>query len=145
MKGHSIILGAALLFAGCSASNDKDLAKPDQGLPSPGGVGLTTPLSLDSDLMRQKVAKATCTRGNSFAKISVDAAGRMEGSLTDTERKVVGTLVSRDTKTVELTVERGTLRGGAVGETMQITTDGRRVYLTGKTFVCRGVEIRPTG
>lgn len=144
MKRHSILLGAVLILASC-ASDERDpaTAATDPGVPEPGGVGLTIPLSLDVDLTRQKIATATCTRGNSFAQISVDQDGHMAGILTDSERRVSGTLIAKDAKTVELTVDQGTVRDETVGEAMQITTDGRRVYLTGSTFVCRGVEVRP--
>lgn len=110
-------------------------------MPVPGGVGLTVPLSLETDLTQQRVAKAICTRGNSYAKISVAPNGRFNGILTDSERSVSGTLISQDTKTVKLTVQQGTVQGDEVGEMMQITTDGSRVYLTGPTFICRGVEL----
>lgn len=148
MRRHSLLLGAGLILAAC-ASGSEDQATtsepPAPGTPAPGGVGVTIPLSLDIDLTRQTVAKAVCTRGNSYAKISVAPNGRFNGSLTDTDRSVAGTLVSRDTKTVELTVQQGTVQGETVGEAMQITTDGSRVYLTGPTFICRGVEVRPGG
>ncbi|MEM7060649.1 MAG: hypothetical protein AAF557_23965 [Pseudomonadota bacterium] len=143
MRGHSVFIGAALLCAGCAADPaDQQAGALDPGTPEPGGVGLTIPLGLDSDLTRQKVAKAICTRGNSYAQISVDPEGRIAGTLTDTERPVSGTMIARDAKTVELTVDQGTVRDETVGEAMQITTDGTRVFLTGSTFVCRGVQVR---
>lgn len=146
MKRHSILFGAALLFGGCaSEQSDPKAIALDPGVPEPGAVGSTIPLGLDVDLTRQKVAKATCTRGNSFAQISVDPDGQMAGVLTDTDRRVSGTMIARDAKTVELTVDQGTVRDESVGEAMQITTDGTRVYLTGQTFVCRGVEVREDG
>ena len=148
MRRHSNLLGAGLILAAC-ASGTEDQAStteaPAPGIPVPGAVGLTVPLTLDADLTRQKVAKATCTRGNSYAKISVAPDGRVTGALTDTDRPIFGTMVAQDTKTVEFTVEQGTVRGNSVGEAMQITTDGTRVYLTGSTFVCRGVEVHNGG
>lgn len=146
MRRHSILLGAALVLTGC-ASDQKDpaAAAPDPGVPEPGGVGQTIPLSLDVDLTRQKIASAICTRGNSYAQISVDSQGQVAGVLTDSERPVSGTMVARDPKTVEFTVDQGTVRGETVGEAMQITTDGTRVFLTGSTFICRGVELHQKG
>jgi len=146
MKRHSILLSAALVLAGCASDKDNPAAvAPDPGVPEPGGVGQTIPLSLDVDLTRQKIAKAICTRGNSYAQISVDSQGQVAGFLTDSERPVSGTMVARDPKTVEFTVDQGTVQGNTVGEAMQITTDGTRVFLTGSTFICRGVELHQKG
>lgn len=144
MRCHSLLLGAGLLLAACGSGSEEQASTseaPAPGTPAPGGVGLTVPLSLDADFTRQQVAKATCTRGNSYAKLSVAPNGRVTGKLTDTDRPVFGRLVTLNTKTVALTVEQGTVRGDSVGEAMQITTDGTRVYLTGNTFICRGVEL----
>ena len=144
MRCHSIILGAVLALAGCSSDSEAPVETAgDPGVPQAGAVGTTVPLSLQADLTRQPVARATCTRGNSFARIRVDPVGRVSGELTDSKRPIAGTLVSRDAKTVVFTVEEGTVGGNTVGEPMQITTDGQRVMLTGSTFICRGVEIWP--
>lgn len=147
MHGHSLALGAlAFLLAACGSDGDRDTAQTDPpapGAPLAGATAVTVPLSLETDLTTQTIAKATCTRGNSFARLTVDPQGRASGTLTDTEAPIGGTMIARDAKTVYLTVDRGAVRNETVGEAMQITTDGQRVMLTGTTFICRGVEVRP--
>lgn len=135
---------AALGMFLCACGSDPEEG-PAPGQPTAGAVGVnaveTEPLGLNTDLTRQMVASAVCTRGNSFARISVKPDGRTNGELLDTKAPLSGTMTPRDPKTVIFEIQTGTVRGEVVGEAMQITTDGQRVLLTGTTFVCRGVEV----
>ena len=134
----------AAVVSACGSDPDPEQSSAP-GQPLPGAVGVnaaaTQPLDLQTDLLAHPVAAAVCTRGNSYARLKVSPEGLADGVLLDTEAPISGTMVSRDTKTVLFTVETGTVGGREIGEAMQITTDGRRVLLTGTTFVCRGVEV----
>lgn len=112
---------------------------PRPTLPEP--VLMTRPLALDTDLTVETVAAATCTRGHSFAKLDIAPDGEATGQLTDTGDAVTGEMIASDAKTVVLRIDTGTRTGDSVTESMQITTDGQRVMLTGATFVCRAVAV----
>ena len=112
----------------------------------------TRPLMLSDDLTRHPVTSATCTRGNTPFKMTVQSDGSAVGELILPKQPGGAPSVEpslfplslnvRDPKTVMLTVEAGKATSEAVTEALSPIVTGGNVILRGDSFDCSDVQVR---
>ena len=102
----------------------------------------TEALGMSTDLTRQTVASAVCTRGNNPVNMTVAPDGTATGRVVGSRRTFSGSMRATGPGSVEFIIDQGAINGQQLSEVMQPVQAGSSAMLKGTTFECKDVRVR---